>query len=133
MELQNPQTANRLSGTAMLDAIDNNADMMVTPCPLCHLRMDVQQHNISKAVGREVDIPILHLPQMVGMALGEEKDLNVKFPEEYQAENLKGKDAVFKVKLHEMKVTELPELTDGFSLNVIISPSDSLKSEFEFE
>ncbi len=52
--------------------------------------------------------------QMLGMALGEEKDLNVKFPEEYQAENLKGKDAVFKVKLHEMKVRELPELTDEF-------------------
>lgn len=52
--------------------------------------------------------------QMVGMALGEEKDLNVKFPDEYQAENLKGKDAIFKVKLHEMKVTELPELTDEF-------------------
>lgn len=52
--------------------------------------------------------------QMLGMAIGEEKDLNVKFPDEYQAENLKGKDAVFKVKLHEMKVRELPELTDEF-------------------
>ncbi len=70
VELQNPDTANKLSGTAMLDAMDNDADMIVTPCPLCHLRMDVQQHNISKAVGREVDIPVLHLPQMVGIALG---------------------------------------------------------------
>jgi succinate dehydrogenase / fumarate reductase cytochrome b subunit len=70
VELQNPDTANKLSGNAMLDAIDQNADMMVTPCPLCHLRMDVQQHNISNAVGRPVDIPVLHLPQMVGMALG---------------------------------------------------------------
>jgi trigger factor len=50
--------------------------------------------------------------QMVGMTLGEEKDINVTFPEEYQAENLKGKDATFKVKLHEMKVKQLPELTD---------------------
>lgn len=70
VELQNPDSANKLSGFAMLDAIDNDADMMVTPCPLCHLRMDVQQHNISKAVGRDVDIPILHLPQMIGIALG---------------------------------------------------------------
>ena len=70
VELQNPQTANRLSGIAMTDAIDNNADVMVTPCPLCHLRMDVQQHNISKEIGREVDMPVLHLPQMVGLALG---------------------------------------------------------------
>ncbi len=70
VELQNPATANKLSGTAMLDAIDQNADMMVTPCPLCHLRMDVQQHNIAKEMGRDIDIPILHLPQMVGIALG---------------------------------------------------------------
>jgi len=70
VELQNPQTANKLSGAAMLDAIDQNADMMVTPCPLCHLRMDVQQHGISKEIGREVNIPVLHLPQMVGIALG---------------------------------------------------------------
>lgn len=52
--------------------------------------------------------------QMVGMAIGEEKDVNVTFPENYQAENLKGKDAVFNVKLHEMKVKQLPELTDEF-------------------
>jgi succinate dehydrogenase / fumarate reductase, cytochrome b subunit len=70
VELQNPQTANKLSGTAMLDAIDQNADMMVTPCPLCHLRMDVQQHGISEEMGRPVDIAVLHLPQLVGIALG---------------------------------------------------------------
>lgn len=78
VELQNPTTANKLSSIAMLDAIDNNADVMVTPCPLCHLRMDVQQHNISKQAGREVSIPILHLPQMVGIALGiEAKELGL--------------------------------------------------------
>ena len=70
VELQNPETANKLSATAMTDAIDNNADVMVTPCPLCHLRMDVQQHGISEQAGREVNIPVLHLPQMVGIALG---------------------------------------------------------------
>jgi succinate dehydrogenase / fumarate reductase cytochrome b subunit len=70
VELQNPETANKLSGIAMTDAIDNDADVMVTPCPLCHLRMDVQQHNISKEIGREVSMPVLHLPQMVGIALG---------------------------------------------------------------
>jgi succinate dehydrogenase / fumarate reductase cytochrome b subunit len=70
VELQNPETANKLSATAMTDAIDNDADVMVTPCPLCHLRMDVQQHGISAQAGREVDIPVLHLPQMVGIALG---------------------------------------------------------------
>lgn len=78
VELQNPKTANRLSGSAILDAMDNNADVMVTPCPLCHLRMDVQQKNISKEMGREVKMPILHLPQMVGLALGmDEKELGL--------------------------------------------------------
>jgi trigger factor len=52
--------------------------------------------------------------QMVGMALGEEKVVEVTFPKEYQSENLKGKDATFNVKLHEMKVKELPELNDEF-------------------
>ncbi len=52
--------------------------------------------------------------QIIGMNIGEEKDINVKFPEEYHAEELKGKDAVFAIKLHEIKVKELPEVTDEF-------------------
>lgn len=52
--------------------------------------------------------------QMLGMKIGETKNINVKFPEDYQAENLKGKDAVFEVKLHEIKQRQIPELTDEF-------------------
>ncbi len=52
--------------------------------------------------------------QMVGMKPGEEKEVNVSFPEDYQAEHLKGKEAVFKTKLHEVKVKEVPELNDEF-------------------
>lgn len=52
--------------------------------------------------------------QIIGMNIGEEKDINVKFPEEYHSEELKGKDAVFAIKLHEIKVKELPEVTDEF-------------------
>jgi len=52
--------------------------------------------------------------QLIGMNIGEEKDINVKFPEEYHAENLKGKDAVFAIKLHEIKKKELPEINDEF-------------------
>jgi trigger factor len=48
------------------------------------------------------------------MNIGEERDINVKFPEEYHAEELKGKDAVFAIKLHEIKKKELPELNDEF-------------------
>ncbi len=55
---------------------------------------------------------------VVGMKTGEEKDLNVKFPEDYHAENLKGKDAVFHVKLHEIKKKEVPEFNDEFVKDV---------------
>ena len=50
--------------------------------------------------------------QIVGHAAGEEFDVNVTFPEQYQAENLAGKPAVFKIKLHEVKYKELPALDD---------------------
>ena len=52
--------------------------------------------------------------QVVGMNIGETKDVNVTFPENYQAENLKGKAAVFAVKLNGLQAKELPELTDEF-------------------
>ncbi len=52
--------------------------------------------------------------QVVGMAIGESKDVNVTFPENYQAENLKGKPAVFTVKLNGIQGKELPELNDEF-------------------
>lgn len=52
--------------------------------------------------------------QVAGMKIGEEKDINVTFPEDYQAEELKGKAAVFAVKLHEIKKEELPEVNDEF-------------------
>ena len=52
--------------------------------------------------------------QVVGMAIGEKKDVNVTFPENYQAEALKGKAAVFAVTLNALQAKELPELTDEF-------------------
>ena len=55
---------------------------------------------------------------MVGHGIGEEYDVNVTFPEEYHAEELAGKPAVFKVKIHEIKMTELPELNDEFAKDV---------------
>lgn len=56
--------------------------------------------------------------QIVGKNTDDEFDVNVTFPEDYQAEDLKGKPAVFKVKLHEIKVKELPELDDDFAKDV---------------
>ncbi|TBL81681.1 trigger factor [Paenibacillus thalictri] len=56
--------------------------------------------------------------QVVGLKKGEQKDVNVTFPEEYHAENLKGKAAVFKVTLHDIKRKNLPALDDEFAMDV---------------
>lgn len=52
--------------------------------------------------------------QVIGMKTGEEKDIKVTFPKEYHAENLKGKDAVFAIKLNKIEKTELPKIDDEF-------------------
>lgn len=56
--------------------------------------------------------------QIIGHSTDEEFSINVKFPEEYQAEELAGKDAEFKIKLHEIKAKELPEVDDEFVKDV---------------
>ncbi|HKL94126.1 MAG TPA: trigger factor [Clostridia bacterium] len=52
--------------------------------------------------------------QLIGLNVGDEKDVNVKFPEDYHAENLKGKDSVFACKVHAIKMKELPAVDDEF-------------------
>ena len=64
----------RMAGKNLLDAIDNSADCIVTPCPLCHLNLDSRQPEVAKVVGQKIDLPILHLPQLVGLALGIEPE-----------------------------------------------------------
>ena len=51
-------------------AKDNGADAMVTPCPLCHLNLDGYQPQAAAQAKRPIGLPILHLPQMLGLALG---------------------------------------------------------------
>lgn len=69
-ELQAQHTAATLTGKAIAGAMDNNADWMVTPCPLCHLKLDTQTAHASHTIGRDVALPVLHMQQMVGLALG---------------------------------------------------------------
>lgn len=61
--------------------------------------------------------------QVAGMKIGEERDIAVKFPEDYFSEDLKGKDAVFAIKLHEIKTKELPEINDEFIKDAVGSES----------
>lgn len=56
--------------------------------------------------------------QLIGKNSGDEAEINVTFPEEYHAEDLAGRPAVFKVKIHEIKTKELPELDDEFAQDV---------------
>ena len=56
--------------------------------------------------------------QLIGMNIGDEREINVTFPEEYHAEELKGKPAMFKVALKEIKEKQLPELDDDFAQDV---------------
>ncbi len=76
--------------------------------------------------------------QIIGMKKEEERDVNVKFPEEYFSKDLAGKDATFKVKLHEIKKKELPEIDDEFAKDVsefdtLQELKDSIKDKMQKE
>jgi succinate dehydrogenase / fumarate reductase cytochrome b subunit len=72
----NKEASLKQAGRHLGDAVDAEADCLVTPCPLCHLNLDLQQPLAERVVGRALDMPVLHLPQLVGLALGlEPKEL----------------------------------------------------------
>ncbi|MDX6660841.1 MAG: succinate dehydrogenase / fumarate reductase, cytochrome b subunit [Solirubrobacteraceae bacterium] len=66
----NKEASLKQAGRHLGDAIDADADCLVTPCPLCHLNLDLQQPLAEGLLGRELGMPVLHLPQLVGLALG---------------------------------------------------------------
>ena len=53
-----------------VEASDLGADAMVTPCPLCHLNLDGFQPKAMQQSQRKINLPILHLPQLIGLAMG---------------------------------------------------------------
>ena len=77
-------TTNEPNSVAMVakhttEVADLGADAMVTPCPLCHLNLDGYQPKASAQVKRKIDMPILHLPQLIGLAMGiSPKDLGLR-------------------------------------------------------
>jgi succinate dehydrogenase / fumarate reductase cytochrome b subunit len=68
--LEKEAIAMAMAGKNMKEAVDGGADFMVTPCPLCHMSLDIYQERAGQAVNRKLDLPILHLPQLLGLAMG---------------------------------------------------------------
>jgi succinate dehydrogenase / fumarate reductase cytochrome b subunit len=66
----NKEASLKQAGRHLGDAVDAEADCLVTPCPLCHLNLDLQQPLAERVMGRPLNMPVLHLPQMVGLAFG---------------------------------------------------------------
>jgi succinate dehydrogenase / fumarate reductase cytochrome b subunit len=63
-----------MAGTYLSQAKNRGADFLVTPCPLCHLSLDVYQRKAAKQIQARLEIPVLHVPQLVGLALGIEPE-----------------------------------------------------------
>ena len=68
--MMNKEASHDMAGNALVDAIESGADCVVTGCPLCHLSLDSYQPEIRKLQKKGYSIPILHLPQLVALALG---------------------------------------------------------------
>ncbi len=66
----NERASMTMNGKHMLEAKEKGADLMATSCPLCHINLDLYQGKAEKVAGRRIDLPILHLPQLVGLAIG---------------------------------------------------------------
>jgi len=60
----------KMSGNHLSEAKSRGADCLVTPCPCCHIVLDMYQPKIDKMAGKQLSMPVLHLPQMIGLALG---------------------------------------------------------------
>jgi succinate dehydrogenase / fumarate reductase, cytochrome b subunit len=73
--LAREEVALKESHVALAGARDAGADCMVTPCPLCHLAMDAYQRKAESQNGTEYNMPVLHLPQLLGLALGMSTDI----------------------------------------------------------
>ena len=88
--------------------------------------------NYNLTIGSGTFIPGFE-EQLVGMAKGEEKEINVTFPEEYHSEDLKGQPVVFKVKVNEIKTIVIPELNDEFfeDLGMDIKTEEELRKNVE--
>jgi succinate dehydrogenase / fumarate reductase, cytochrome b subunit len=66
----NRDKALAMGGNHIMEAKDKGADLLVTPCPLCHLNLDGQQPDAGRVLKKDIGVPIFHLPQLLGLAFG---------------------------------------------------------------
>jgi succinate dehydrogenase / fumarate reductase cytochrome b subunit len=74
VDLVAEDTAVEMTGVRLLDAKANGADCMVTPCPFCHINLDNYQGMAEKKLSQKISMPVFHLSQLVGLALGLDAD-----------------------------------------------------------
>jgi succinate dehydrogenase / fumarate reductase cytochrome b subunit len=70
----NRDKALAMGGNHIIEAKEKGADLLVTPCPLCHLNLDGQQPDAARVLKQDIGVPIFHLPQLLGLAFGFEPD-----------------------------------------------------------
>lgn len=70
VDLVTEETAVKMTGTRLLDGKTKGADCFVTPCPFCHINLDNYQGLAEKSLSTKIDMPIFHLAQLVGLAIG---------------------------------------------------------------
>jgi succinate dehydrogenase / fumarate reductase cytochrome b subunit len=69
----------KMAGMHIQEALAAGADCIVTPCPLCHLNLDSRQPEVEKVIEKRLGLPVLHLPQLIALALGlSPKELGLK-------------------------------------------------------
>ncbi len=66
----NRDKALAMGGNHIMEAKEKGADLLVTPCPLCHLNLDGQQPDAARVLKKDIGVPIFHLPQLLGLAFG---------------------------------------------------------------
>ena len=74
VDLQNTPVSEKLTADVLVSATNSGAEAIVTPCPLCHLNLDVKQRSAAKKANKNINIPVLHLPQLLGLAFGYSKE-----------------------------------------------------------
>jgi succinate dehydrogenase / fumarate reductase cytochrome b subunit len=68
--LEKEEIATAMVGNHTYEAKQKGSDCMVTPCPLCHMNLDIYQERAEERIGADINLPILHLPQLIGLAMG---------------------------------------------------------------